>query len=72
MSYMFSYCGASYLTLSNFDTHNVTNMNDMFSGSFAYSLYLSSFNTSKVTDIVSVFWNAAATTINSFDTSNVT
>ena len=74
---MFS--GMSHLTtldLSNFDTSQVTNMNNMFSGmSNLTTLDLSNFDTSKVTNMERMFNNMTnLTTLNlsNFDTSKVT
>lgn len=39
----------------NFDTSNVTDMGDMFSGVYVKTLDLSRFNTSKVTNMYSMF-----------------
>ena len=60
----------------NFDTSNVTNMNDMFGGcSSLTSLDVSKFDTSNVTNISYMFdWCSSLTSldVSEFDTSNVT
>ena len=74
MRYMFSDSKATTLDVSNFNTSNVTNMENMFYKSKATTLDLSNFDTSKVTYMSYMFWNSQATTIDlsNFDTSNVT
>ena len=74
---MFYYCsGLTSLNLSNFDTANVTTMEQMFSGcSGLTSLNLSSFNTAKVTNMYQMFYNCSNLTsldLPSFNTANVT
>ncbi|EKZ3831035.1 BspA family leucine-rich repeat surface protein [Listeria monocytogenes] len=65
---------ATSLDLSNFDTSNVSYMNEMFSRSAVTSLDLSNFDTSNVTGMMNMFYGSAATSIDvsNFDTSNVT
>ncbi|MCW07391.1 BspA family leucine-rich repeat surface protein [Listeria monocytogenes] len=65
---------ATSLDLSNFDTSNVSYMNEMFSRSAVTSLDLSNFDTSNVTAMMNMFYGSAATSIDvsNFDTSNVT
>jgi len=64
------------LNLSNFDTSNVINMEEMFRNCTSLvSLNLSSFNTSKVTSTWYMFMNCSKIMIldlSSFDTSSVT
>ena len=64
------------LDLSNFDTSNVTDMNDMFRGmSNLTTLNLSNFDTSKVTNMESMFSHMSSLTsldLSNFDTSKVT
>ncbi|HCV2828157.1 TPA: BspA family leucine-rich repeat surface protein [Listeria monocytogenes] len=65
---------ATSLDLSNFDTSNVSYMNEMFSRSAVTSLDLSNFDTSNVVAMMNMFYGSAATSIDvsNFDTSNVT
>ena len=64
------------ISFGNFNTSNVTNMKDMFSGCSALtSLNLSNFNTSKVTNMGYMFWGCSKLTslnVSNFNTSNVT
>ena len=64
------------LTLSNWNTSNVTNMQDMFWATKKLStLNISSFNTSKVTNMENMFRESAIGTLtlgSNFNTSNVT
>ena len=57
MSGMFGYCyELQSLDLSNFNTSNVTDMQEMFTNCDSLqSLNLSNFNTSKVTNMVGIF-----------------
>ena len=82
-SYMFTsgyigYAIASILDidLSNFDTSQVTNMNNMFDGmTNLTTLNLSNFNTSKVTNMRFMFFhvsNLTSLNLSNFDTSKVT
>ncbi|TYV60089.1 BspA family leucine-rich repeat surface protein [Listeria monocytogenes] len=65
---------ATSLDLSNFDTSNVSYMDEMFSRSAVTSLDLSNFDTSNVNSMMNMFYGSAATSIDvsNFDTSNVT
>ncbi|TYU72468.1 BspA family leucine-rich repeat surface protein [Listeria monocytogenes] len=65
---------ATSLDLSNFDTSNVSYMNEMFSRSAVTSLDLSNFDTSNVASMMNMFYGSAATSIDvsNFDTSKVT
>ena len=64
------------IDLSNFDTSQVTNMNNMFDGmTNLTTLNLSNFNTSKVTNMRFMFFHASNLTslnLSNFDTSRVT
>ena len=64
------------IDLSNFDTSQVTNMNNMFDGmTNLTTLNLSNFNTSKVTNMRFMFFHASNLTslnLSNFDTSKVT
>ena len=64
------------ISFGNFNTSNVTNMKDMFSGCSALtSLNLSNFNTSNVTKMSSMFHNCSKLTslnVSNFNTSKVT
>ncbi|EOG9807296.1 BspA family leucine-rich repeat surface protein [Listeria monocytogenes] len=65
---------ATSLDLSNFDTSNVSYMDEMFSRSAVTSLDLSNFDTSNVAGMMNMFYGSAATSIDvsNFDTSKVT
>ena len=73
---MFFHCQAEEIDVSEFNTTNVTNMYQMFSGCKALtSLDLSSFNTSNVTNMNSMFDGCKALTsldVSSFNISKVT
>ena len=73
---MFLYCQAEEIDVSEFNTTNVTNMYQMFSGcSSLTNLDLSSFNTSNVTYMTSMFRDCEYLTsldLSSFNTSKVT
>ena len=73
---MFFHCQAEEIDVSEFNTTNVTNMYQMFSGcSSLTNLDLSSFNTSNVTNMNSMFYGCKALTsldVSSFNTSKVT
>ena len=75
MKRMFESLGeVSSLDLSNFDTHNVTTMESMFSGCGVTSLDLSSFDTSNVINMSRMFSNLPNLTylnLLSFDTKKV-
>ena len=75
MSNMFTNCSIISLDLSNFDTSNVENMENMFGGcSNLLSLNLSNFNTSKVRDMGGMFLscsNLLSLDLSNFDTSSV-
>lgn len=64
------------LDLSHFDTHNVTDMGHMFSGTKLTSLDLTSFDTKKVTNTESMFWGCSELkyilTSDKFNLDNVT
>ena len=68
--------GFMNIDLSGWDTSNVTNMSDMFSGcGKLIKLDMSCFNTSKVTDMSGMFNSCKELTelnLSNFDTSNVT
>ena len=72
---MFLYCQAEEIDVSEFNTTNVTNMYQMFSGcSSLTNLDLSSFNTSNVTNMNNMFDGCEALTsldLSSFNTSKV-
>ena len=75
MSCMFSSTNSLWkLDLSNFDTHNVTNMEAMFFMGVVDNLDLSSFDTSNVTNMRSMFTFCSSNKIDlsGFDTSKVT
>ncbi len=77
MARMFFGCSSlTELDLSNFNTENVTNMQDMFFGcSKLTELDLSNFNTENVTNMISMFRDCSSLTnlnLSSFDTRNVT
>ena len=56
MSNMFSFCAnLGDLDLSNFDTHNVTDMSRMFAYCGVKQIDLSSFDTQNVTDMSGMF-----------------
>ena len=67
---------SSQIDTKNFDTSNVTNMNDMFGGcSSLTSLDVSNFDTSNVTSMGGMFYNCSSLTsldVSNFDTSKVT
>ena len=73
---MFFHCQAEEIDVSEFNTTNVTNMYQMFSGcSSLTNLDLSSFNTSNVTNMNSMFNGCKALTsldVSSFNISKVT
>ena len=73
---MFFYCKAEEIDVSEFNTTNVTNMYQMFSGcSSLTNLDLSSFNTSNVKNMTSIFERCKALTsldVSGFNTSKVT
>ena len=75
-SHMFQgYNKTTTLDVSNFDTSNVTTMEEMFAGSTITTISgLEKWNTSKVTTMRSMFNNSKITSLDlsSFDTSNVT
>ncbi|EAF6118363.1 BspA family leucine-rich repeat surface protein [Listeria monocytogenes] len=73
-SALFSGNAGNIVNLSNLDTSDVTDMDNMFYGTFMTSLDLSKFNTSKVTSMSNMFAYSAATSldVSNFDTSNVT
>ena len=72
--YMFAYCKASTLDLSDFDRSNLMSMFHMFERCKVPTLDLSSFDTSKVTNMRQMFYDCEVSTLNlsSFNTSNVT
>lgn len=76
MSNMFNCTSNDNLDLSNFDTSNVTNMNEMFRYcTNLTNLDLSVLDTSKVTDMARMFENCTSLTtiyLNQFNTSQVT
>ena len=73
---MFLYCQAEEIDVSEFNTTNVTNMYQMFSGcSSLTNLDVSSFNTSNVTNMNNMFEECEALTsldLSGFNTSKVT
>lgn len=73
---MFLYCQAEEIDVSEFNTTNVTNMYQMFSGcSSLTNLDLSSFNTSNVTNMTNMFSYCSSLTsldLSSFNTSKIT
>ena len=73
---MFLYCQAEEIDVSEFNTTNVTNMYQMFSGcSSLTNLDVSSFNTSNVTNMNNMFEECEALTsldVSGFNTSKVT
>ncbi|EAC8464481.1 BspA family leucine-rich repeat surface protein [Listeria monocytogenes] len=73
-SRLFSNVRVTNLDLSNLDTSQVTDMNNMFFLCKATSLDVSNFDTSNVTNMEFMFQQTAATSIDmsNFDTSNVT
>ena len=74
-SNMFSYSKATSIDVSNFNTTNVINMQQMFKSSEATEIKgLSHFDTSNVTNMQSMFSDSQATTLNlsNFDTNKVT
>ena len=76
MSYMFYNCfSLTYLSLSNFNTYNITNMNAMFSHcSSLISLNLSNFNTNNVIFMNSMFSHCSSLislNLTNFNTNNV-
>ena len=75
-SFLFSeFYNINDIDLSSFDTSNVTNMSNMFSGSTIKEIDLSSFDTSKVTNMSSMFSyceEIEEIDLSSFDTSKVT
>jgi len=76
-SWLFAYLSNLVsVTFDNFDTGNVTDMNNMFqSCSSLTSLNLSNFDTSNVTDMSYMFQSCSSLTsldLSNFDTSNVT
>lgn len=75
MMYMFFGCNSlTSIDLSNFDTSNVTDMNNMFHGCKALtSLDLSNFNTSNVTAMTAMFKDCLLTSldVSNFNTSNL-
>ena len=77
MSYMFQNCSSLIeLSISNFDTSNVTDMRAMFRGcSNLINLDLSNFDTDKVTNMWYLFAqsnNLRVLNISKFNTQNVT
>lgn len=76
-SNIFEYCvNIASLDLSNFNTSNVTGMNDMFNECNALTsiIGLENFNTSKVDDMMSMFSSCGSLTtldLSGWDTSNV-
>ena len=74
MRWMFSNSQATTLDLSNFNTSNVTNMEEMFYKSQATTIDVSSFNTSNVTNMKYMFGYSQATALDlsNFNTSKVT
>ncbi len=75
MSRMFAYYGFRSLDLSNFNTSNITNMDDMFSECQGMqSIDLSSFDTSNVKNMYGMFHNCYSLEtldLSGFNTSNV-
>ena len=74
-SYLFAYSESTSLDLSDWDTSNIINMNNMFDNSAATEIKgLENFNTGKVTDMSYMFKVSKADTLilTNFDTSNVT
>ena len=75
-SYMFDGSSITSIDFTNYDTSNVTNMSNMFSGcSSLTSLDVSGFDTSKVTMMDYMFSDCPSLTsldVSGFDTSNVT
>ena len=75
--YMFQNCsGLTSIDLSNFNTHNVTNMSNMFSGCKKLKTFTAGkyFNTSNVTTMASMFYNCnvlSSIDLSNFNTSNV-
>ena len=78
MSSMFQSCNNFNGAIGHWDTGNVTDMNNMFSGAFSFNQPLvqqpGGWNTSNVTDMNNMFYQAAAFNqdLSSWDTSNVT
>lgn len=63
------------IDIKNWDTSNVTRMDEMFAGFGGSSLDLSSLDTSKVTNMTAMFYyccNLVSLDLSNFDTSNVT
>ena len=74
-NFMFHDCSLTMINLSNFNTKNVTNMEQMFSCSSLISIDLSNFNTQNVTNMNGMFFQCVflkSLNVSNFSTINVT